>query len=266
MARSSEVIVLTGASRGIGAAIANAIAAPGRTLLLVARSIASLENTAQAARGLGATVHTYAAELSDVSSVNSLVVHIAADGFVPDTVINNAGVMGAELAPWEDDPVAWWRVLEVNVRAPFLLAHAFVPAMLEAGFGRIIDLSSGAAVWDTSNTVAYFVSKTALYRLGSSMHEAGYERGLRVLEVAPGVVKTDMTADAQMHVGRTEWNEPTEVAEIIAAAVDGDLDGLSGAQVRAGTDSLEDLRARSAAGIGVEERRLRMTPFKTENE
>ncbi|MGV9182581.1 SDR family NAD(P)-dependent oxidoreductase [Arcanobacterium canis] len=257
----SQVILLTGASRGIGAVIARTIAAPGRTLLLVARSRSALQEQATICRELGASVYTYAAELSDVDSINELVAQIRLDGCVPDTLINNAGVMGAEVAPWDDDPQAWWHVMEVNVRAPYLLAHAFVPDMLEAGFGRIIDLSSGAAIWDTPKTVAYYVSKTALFRLGSSLHEAGYTRGLRVLEVAPGVVKTDMTRDADMHIGRTEWNDASEVAQIIAAAVDGDLDGLSGAQVRAGTDTLADLKERSLSGIGHEDRRLRMTGF-----
>lgn len=114
---------------------------------------------------------------------------------------------------------------------------------------------------DRADSSDYWVSKTALFRLGSSLHEAGYHRGLRVLELAPGVVLTDMTRDMAMHRGRTQWTAMEDVTAIACAFADGDLDGLSGTQVRAGTDSLDELRTRSQRGIGDDERKLRLTPW-----
>lgn len=257
----ATTILITGASRGIGAAIAAALASPGRTLLLTARDRDSLASTAGAVEASGATAVPFAVELSDVDSIRTLINHITSGGYEVDMLVNNAGVMGEEVAPWEADARTWWHTLEVNVRAPFLLQRALVPGMLARGGGRVVDLSSGAAVYDNADSSDYYVSKTALYRLGSSMHDAGHAQGLRVFEVAPGVVQTDMTRDMNSHAGRTEWNDASEVAAIIRAISDGELDGISGTQVRAGTDTVDDLRRRSQTGVSPEERRLRMTPW-----
>ncbi|MGO1592249.1 MAG: SDR family NAD(P)-dependent oxidoreductase [Ancrocorticia sp.] len=257
---AAERILITGASRGIGQRLAIELAKPGRSLTLVARTQDSLEATAAECEVRGASVCTLACLLEKRDRLAQMLEIITADGGV-DMIVNCAGVFGSEERPWEADPEDWWYTQLVNVRAPFLIQHALVPGMLERGGGRIIDLSSGAAIKDRPNTSAYYVSKTALMRLGGSLHMAGYDEGLRVLELAPGVVYTDMTKGAKMHEGRTEWVDPGKAAEIAAAFADGELDGLSGCQVRAGSDSLDDLKTKSAQGVGENSRRLRLTDF-----
>ncbi|MFT3942500.1 MAG: SDR family oxidoreductase [Ancrocorticia sp.] len=257
----SQKILVTGASRGIGRHIAAGLARPGRELILAARTVAGLDDVAGECEALGASVVRLACHLEDAADVARMLEAIKADGGA-DMVVNCAGIFGEEKLPWETDPELWWETQLVNVRAPYLIQHALVPGMLERGGGRILDLSSGAAIKDRDDSSGYYVSKTALMRLGGCLHEAGYARGLRVLEMAPGVVLTDMTRDAFMHVGRTEWTDPADVAALADAFADGELDGLSGCQVRAGADSLEDLRARSArGGIGEDERRLRLSAW-----
>ncbi|QRV01458.1 SDR family oxidoreductase [Arcanobacterium phocisimile] len=255
----SSTILLTGASRGIGAHIARKIACPGRTLLLLARTHEALYDTAKACNSRGAQVMTFGVDLAQPEEIATFVEQVVDEPI--DMMINNAGVMFEEALPWETDPVSWWKTQEINVRAPYLLAHGLVPGMLARGGGRIVDLSSGAAVFDNAMSSAYFVSKTALMRFAGSLHEAGYNSGLRVFSVAPGIVKTDMTDNQLMHKNRTEWNSPNEVSEIIAAIADGELDSLAGTQVRAGTDSLEELRSRAKQGVGAAERKLRLTPW-----
>lgn len=256
---AAETILLTGASRGIGARLARELSRNGRTLLLTARRKENLYGTARACTERGAQVYTFGVELSDPDSVAQLISDISE--YSVDMLVNNAGVFGEEKDPWETDPDIWWQTQETNLRAPYLLQRGLVPGMLARGGGRIVDLSSGAAVWDSAEASGYYVSKTALLRLAGSLHEAGYQRGLRVFAVAPGVVKTDMTAAMTAHDDRTEWNEPTEVAEIITAIADGELDGIAGTQVRAGTDSVAQLREISARGVTAEERKLRLTPW-----
>ncbi len=257
----AETIVITGASRGIGAYLARGLATAGRTLLLTARRKESLYDTARACTNRGAKVVTYAVELSDVNSIEDFIARLAEDGHEVDMLVNNAGVSAEEVLPWEGDPETWWKTQEINLRAPYLLQHGLVPAMLKRGGGRIVDLSSGAAVKDTKENSAYNVSKTALMRLAGSLHESGHELGLRVFSVAPGVVQTDMTKSMRAHDDRSEWNEPTEVAEIIRAIADAELDGLSGTQLRAGTDTVDDLRRKSETGVGQEAKRLRLTSW-----
>ncbi|WP_216388372.1 SDR family NAD(P)-dependent oxidoreductase [Arcanobacterium phocae] len=255
----ATTVLITGASRGIGSYIARGLARSGRTLLLTARTHEALYDTAKACNARGADVVALGADLgapSDIDRVLSTILN-----YPVDLLINNAGVMEEEALPWDTDPQVWWNTLEVNLRAPYLLAHALIPPMLSRGGGRIIDLSSGAAVQDSAMASAYYVSKTALLRFAGSLHEAGYSQGLRVFSVAPGVVRTDMTVNRAMHEGRAQWNDPREVVEIITAIADGELDGISGTQVRAGTDSIAELRMRSKLGAGASERKLRLTPW-----
>ena len=258
--RASERILVTGASRGIGRALAEGLAAPGRKLVLVARKVPDLTAAAGECEARGARVCTVGADLSKVRDVEAMLDVVLADGPV-DMVVNCAGVFGGEAPPWEADPQEWWRTQQVNVRAPFLIQRRTVPAMIAAGGGRILDISSGAAVKDSARASGYYVSKTALMRLGGCLAEAGRERGIAVLELAPGVVRTDMTAGMAMHAGRTEWTDVALSVEIAAAFADGLLDGLSGCQVRAGTDDLADLVELSRRGAGSNERRLRRTEF-----
>lgn len=253
-------ILITGASRGIGRYIAESLAQPGRMLILVARKASHLESIADLCEERGADVCTFGVNLAKRDCVNQLIKVVRSDG-APDMIINCAGIMGSEVAPWESDPDSWWLTQLVNVRAPYLLQRGFVPDMLARGGGRILDLSSGAAVTDSSVASDYWVSKTALMRLGGSLHEAGYSSGLRVLEMSPGVINSDMTRDMAMHEGRTDWTDPGAVVEIVKAFADGELDGISGTYVRAGTDSIDELKARSQRGIGESARRLRITPW-----
>lgn len=256
---AASTILITGASRGIGAHLARGLAREGRTLLLAARTREALYATARACTSRGAKVVTFAVELSDPESIAKLLEEVSE--YEIDLLLNNAGMMADEALPWDNDSDAWWLTQEVNVRAPYLLSRTLIPRMLKRGGGRIVDLSSGAAVRDHDLSSAYFVSKTALLRLAGCLHEAGYDKGLRVFSVAPGVVETDMTVGTQMHEGRTEWTDPADVTAIVAAIADGELDGLAGTQVRAGQDSLDELRSRSESGVGDESRRLRLTDW-----
>ncbi|WP_182354088.1 SDR family NAD(P)-dependent oxidoreductase [Flaviflexus huanghaiensis] len=249
-------ILVTGASRGIGRAIAHAIARPGREIHVHARSIEALAETEELCRATGADIVRHAADLSQPSEA----LRLASELPDLDMLVNNAGVSGTERLPWDITPEEFDATLKTNVLAPFILSSAAARSMLDRG-GFIVDLSSGAAVTDRADSADYWVSKTALMRLGGSFHEAGHDRGLKVFEVAPGVVQTDMTLSMRMHDGRSEWTDPSEVAGIIAAIADGELDGLAGTHIRAGVDTLDELRARAARGVGSGERRLRLTPW-----
>lgn len=258
--KPSERILLTGASRGIGRHLAEGMAGPGRRLVLVARKVSSLDAVADACEEAGAGVCSMGAELSKARDVEAMLDIALADGPV-DMVVNCAGVLGQETSPWQADPEDWWRTLEVNLRAPFLIQRRIVPAMIANGGGRILDLSSGAAVKDSARASAYYASKTALMRLAGCLHEAASGQGVKILELAPGVVRTDMTLSMRAYEGRTEWTDPAQSVAIARAFADGLLDGLSGCQVRAGSDDLADLVARSRRGVGPDERRLRRTDF-----
>ena len=201
-----------------------------------------------------------AADVTDQVAVDAAVNEAEFALGAVDLLVNNAGLVDAEVPLWEADPEEFARVLATNVYGPFLLARAVVPGMLSRGGGRVIDLSSGAGTHDNAQASAYNVSKTALFRIGGGLHAAGFDRGLRAFEVAPGVVATDMSTGMQLHADRTDWTPPEAVGEIVVAIAAGELDTLSGCYLRAGTDTVAELRERAAAGQPTG-RRLRVTDW-----
>lgn len=256
----ARTALVTGASRGIGRAVALGLAHAGLAVAALARDAARLAEVA--AEAAPATVVPVAADVTDPAAVADAVARAEEALGSVDLLVNNAGRIDAEVPLWEADPEEWWQVLETNVRGPFLVARAVVPGMLARGGGRVVDLSSGAGTRDLADASAYNVSKTALFRIGGSLHAAGHGLGLRTFELAPGVVVTDMTRSMRAHAGRTEWTDVSAVVALAAAIARGELDALSGAYLRAGTDTPESLRAVIDAGrYRGEARRLRVADW-----
>ncbi len=255
---AAQTALVTGASRGIGRQLAIGLARAGLDLALLARDEVLLRSTAEEVEAAGRRAVVLTADVTDDGAVRAAVAEAEEALGSIDLLVNNAGVIDPEVPLWETDPERWWAVVETNVRGPFLLAHAVVPGMLARGGGRVVDLNSGAGTRDNDVASAYYVSKTALFRIGGALHEAGYHRGLRSFELAPGVVRTDMTASMRAHEGRTEWTEPAEVIDLVVSLARGELDALSGCYVRAGADTPESLRELVARGLGPDERRLRV--------
>lgn len=256
----ARTALVTGASRGIGRAVALGLAGAGVDVALLARDTGKLDDVAAAVRGEGRRAVVLAAEVSDRAQVRAAAARAEEELGGIDLLVNAAGVIEAETVAWDADPDEWWRTVEVNLRGPFLMVHALVPGMLQRGGGRIVDLSSGAASHDMATASAYNASKTALARLGSHLHDAGHARGLRTFELAPGVVATDMTAGMDMHVGRTEWTPVERTVELVSAIAAGELDGCSGWFLRAGTDTAASLRELAAGETPANARRLRVLP------
>jgi len=255
---AARTALVTGASRGIGRALAVGLAAAGLDVALLARDERRLEETAEEVRAAGGRVVVLACDVTDVAAVEGAVARAEAELGSIDLLVNNAGAIDPEVPLWEADPETWWSVVETNVRGPFLLARAVVPGMLARGGGRVIDVNSGAGTRDGVDATAYYVSKTALFRIGGALHEAGFAQGLRSFELAPGVVRTDMTTSMCMHADRTDWTEPADVVALVVALAGGGLDALSGCYVRVGADTPDSLRALAARGLAPEERRLRV--------
>ncbi|SEE91272.1 SDR family NAD(P)-dependent oxidoreductase [Ruania alba] len=254
--------LVTGASRGIGRHLAVGLADAGLDVAVLARDGDRLREVAQEIASHGRKALVLTADVTDADAVARAVATAESELGSVDLLVNNAGLIDGEVPLWEADPEEVRQVLEVNVYGAFLLARAVAPGMLARGGGRVIDLSSGAGTRDMDGTVGYNAAKTALFRIGGGLHEAGFERGLRAFELAPGVVATDMTASMIAHADRTDWTPPEAVTEIAVAIAAGDLDRLSGCYLRAGTDTVDELRARAAATDGAETgRRLRVTDW-----
>lgn len=261
----ASTALVTGATRGIGRAVALGLADAGLDVALLARDEARLAQVAAEVRARGRTALALPVDVTDSGAVADAVARAeasVADGGVGgvDLLVNNAGRIDAEVPLWEADVDEWWSVLETNVRGPFLLARYAVPGMLARGGGRVIDLNSGSGSHDMTYSSAYNLSKTALMRIGHHLHATGHERGLRTLELAPGVVVTDMTSSMAVHAGRTEWTPVERTVDIAVAFARGELDECSGWFVRVSEDTPESLRRLAGEATAAAPRHLRVLP------
>jgi len=229
------VAIVTGASRGIGRYIADALEDAGYTV----------------ERGSSAV-----APITDRASLTSWVEGIVARHGRVDVLVNDAGVIDAEVDLFASDPEEWWHVQEVNVLGAYLMTWLVAPHMIASGGGRIVNLNSGAALRPGAVASGYNASKTALSRITGSTHVVGWDRGIRAFDLMPGVVYTDMTAGMAVHAGRTDWTDPADVTDLVLALVSGRLDAWSGRFLRAGLSTVADLQVRAAPGLGPEERTL----------
>lgn len=259
---ASKRALITGASRGIGRELALGLAERGLSMGLVARDEAALEAVAAECRALGATTAVAAADVVDWLAVANAVREITAALGGVDLLVNNAGV----IEPVEEDFLTTgaedtWRVVETNVRGPLLVTHAVLPSMLAGGGGRIVNVSSGAAYKAMTVYTGYAVSKGALARFTTQLDAQYRDRGVYAFDVTPGHVETDMTLSMPTHGGRTEWTPPSAVVELVAAIADGRLDELAGRHVRAGTDTVESLLARTPEILERDARVLRLAPI-----
>lgn len=260
-ARNDKVALVTGASRGIGAHIATALADDGYAVAAVARSEGSLSGLTDRLRGCGATVLPLVCDVTDQDAVDGATRRVCNELGRIDVLVNNAGLIEAEVPIWEADPDQWWQVLVTNVRGPFLVTRAVAPVMIGQGGGRIININSGAGTRENPVLTAYTASKSALGRITGGTAAAGAEHGVLAFDLAPGVVQTDMTAAMDMHRDRTEWTDPADVTALVLALASGELDAWSGRMVRAGSDTVQMLREQAAQGLADTARMVRLLPW-----
>jgi NAD(P)-dependent dehydrogenase (short-subunit alcohol dehydrogenase family) len=197
---------VTGASRGIGLAIARTLA-PDHALLLAARDEDALEREAEKLREHGGEVTVRVADLTDTSSRRELATVAAERGVL--VLINNAGV--ARSAPiHRTDDAMWASTMEINLTAPFELARALVPKMVEAQWGRIINVASTAALKGYRYTAAYAASKAGLVGLTRSLALDVARKGVTVNAVCPGFTDTAIVADAVDNIVTKTGQDPAK--------------------------------------------------------
>ena len=189
---SGRSVVLTGASRGIGAAAAEALAAEGASLLLLSRSAAGITALATRLRKAGAKAEAMTCDVASWSQVDAAITH-ARDLFGRiDVLINNAGVIDPIGPLAAADPAAWDRAVDINLKGVFHGMRAVLPHMRAQGSGVIVNLGSGAAHNPLEGWSHYCASKAATAMLTRCAHLENRGRGIRVYSLSPGTVATDM--------------------------------------------------------------------------
>jgi len=188
---SGQVALVTGASRGIGRAIATRLAACGATVAGVARSMEALEGTLAAIREAGGTAEGFAADVAQAADVERVVSEIEAKFGAIHVLVNNAGITRDGLMLRMEES-AWDEVVDTNLKGTFLTCKTFLPAMIAAGSGCIVNVGSTAGIRGGHTRAAYCAAKAGVVNLTRSLALDHGGDGVRICCVCPGLVDTPM--------------------------------------------------------------------------
>ena len=257
--------LVTGGGRGIGRAIAQALANAGWPVAITARSAAELDETVKLAANRMVAV---TADVADPGDVHAMVERVQREFGSIDLLVNNAGMPGPLGPFWENDPAEWWRNQEVNLRGPMLCCRAILPGMIARQAGRIINVASGAGCQPFPELSAYVVSKTALIRFSEQLAFELAPHGVRVFSMHPGTVRTRMVEESRLQLpymqallDRGADVPPDAAAELVLKLASGCADVLSGRFLRVGEDLDEIVRrAEEARSLDLYTLRLRTLP------
>jgi 3-oxoacyl-[acyl-carrier protein] reductase len=212
-----KVALVTGASRGIGRAIALGLAERGARVALSARSESDLADVAREIRSNfpgGLPPGIFPADLEDPAAPARLVGSVAREMGRLDILVSNAGIaVGAPVT--ETTLELWDRLIAVNARAPFLLSKAAIPHLAKGAAGRIVILTSIVATQGYVNQAAYSASKHAVMGFAKAMAREVHPLGIRVHVVAPGGVDTGLATAMRPDLDRAGLISPEEVAEAV---------------------------------------------------
>lgn len=244
----NKTILITGASRGIGAASARAFAAQGANVGLIARGGDALQALANE---IGAQALALPCDISDydqfTTAVNACTEHFSA----PDVLVNNAGVIEPIAHLSDADPAAWSQVIDINLKGVFYGMRAVLPEMITRGAGTILTIGSGAAHGPVEGWSHYCASKAGALMLTRMVHKEAGDKGVRALSLSPGTVATQMQREIKASginpVSQLDWSEhipPEWVAQTLVWMCSDAADAWMGDEI-----SLRDQDIRQKVGL-----------------
>jgi NAD(P)-dependent dehydrogenase (short-subunit alcohol dehydrogenase family) len=184
---SGEVALVTGGTRGIGLATAQALAAAGAKVAVTARS-----NVEEAAAAVGHDAIGLACDVSDPAQAEAMVAAVAGHFGKLSILVNNAGVIEPIGSVLECDPAEWGRNITINLTGAYAMARYALPGMVEGGHGVVVNVSSGAAHRPLEGWSAYCSAKAGMAMLTRALHLEVHGKGIRTYGFAPGTVDTEM--------------------------------------------------------------------------
>lgn len=233
-----ETVLISGGASGIGLVTAEAFAREGARLILLDINEESLSNAKREIEEIGDEVFTYRMDISNGDEVKRVVPGVLKEVGEIDVLINNAGITRDRLflRMTEED---WLSVIQVNLNGAFFLTKAILPSMLRARKGVIIQMASVVGITGNAGQTNYSASKAALIAFTKSLAKEVGGRGIRVVAVAPGFIKTPMTEKLPEEVKRNylqniplkRFGEPEDVAKVILFLASDDASYVTGTVV-----------------------------------
>lgn len=209
--------LITGGGKGIGRALAIALAQEGVGIALMGRSAGSLEEVAKELNSTGVKVAYATADVSDMNAVNTAVAHLTKELGDIDILINNAGI-AAFGGFMELEPAQWEQIIQVNLMGVYYVTRAILPGMIERKTGDIINISSTAGQRGAPLTSAYSASKFGLLGLTESLMLEVRKHNIRVSALTPSTIATDMAKDLKLTDGNPDKVlQPEDLAEFVIA-------------------------------------------------
>ena len=214
---SGQVAVVTGAGRGIGAAIATSLARLGAHVVLCGRTVSALQATAAAIASEGGSSTAVECDVTDLRSVESMAARIEELFGRLDILVNNAGVGGGNSPLHELAPEVWNQVMNTNLRGVYYCIRSLAPLMIRRRNGHIVNISSLAGKNALPNGAAYSASKWGLNGLTYSVAEELRVHNIRVSVICPGSVHTEFSP----HAGKNpdKMLQPSDIAHAVAMIV-----------------------------------------------
>jgi NAD(P)-dependent dehydrogenase (short-subunit alcohol dehydrogenase family) len=202
-AARDRVAVVTGAGRGLGRAVATALAERGHPVVGVARDAAALADTADRIHAAGGRMLSRPADVADAGAVEELAAFVHEQLGPPSILVNAAGVFGPIAMIRDTDPRAWVQTVMIDGIAPYLTTRQFVGGMIDAGWGRIVNITSAASLHPPGPlNSAYGTAKVALNQLTRHLAAEIAGTGVTANVIHPGDVKTDMWKDIRDKVAQ----------------------------------------------------------------
>jgi NAD(P)-dependent dehydrogenase (short-subunit alcohol dehydrogenase family) len=214
---TAQVAVITGAGRGIGAAISQTLAGLGITTILCGRSRAPLEGTAAAISQAGGRAEVAECDVTRLDSVAALAARVDRTFGRLDILVNNAGIGGFGGPLHQLEPQIWDDILNTNLRGVYFMIRSFAPLLMRAKGGHIINISSLAGKNALPNGAAYAASKWGLNGLSYSVAEELRAHNIRVSVICPGSTNTDLSPHAGKNVSK--MLQPGDIAHAVAMLV-----------------------------------------------
>jgi NAD(P)-dependent dehydrogenase (short-subunit alcohol dehydrogenase family) len=226
-----KVAMVTGASQGLGRALALAYAKEGASIVINSRSEVSIRPVAEEVESLGAEVLALAADVSRSADVEKLVGAATQRFSRIDVLVNNAGLLGPRVAIEEYPEDEWRKVIDANLTGPFLVSKAVIPHM--PGGGSIVNVVSGVSVEGRAKWGAYSVSKFGVEGLTQILSAELKERGIRVNAVDPGGMRTEMRAAAYPEEDPMTRITPEENTDVFLYLASDESEDVTGERFKA---------------------------------